>query len=51
MNHFGCGVLSWKACLTFLWAAGTSHLFLALEGLLSQLKVRKKRVPSHYCAL
>lgn len=45
MNHFGCGVLAWKARLTLLWAAGTPHVLLVLEGLLSQLGVRRKRVP------
>lgn len=38
-------------CLTFLWAAGTPHLLLILQGLQSQLKVRRKRVPIHYGAL
>lgn len=50
MNHFGHGVLSWKGCLSFLGAAGTPHLLLALQGLLSQLRVRRKRVSRHYRA-
>lgn len=36
--------------LTFLWAAGTPHLLLVLQGLQSQLRVRRKRVPRLYSA-
>lgn len=54
MHHIGSGVLSWIARvyhdLTCLWAAATPHLFLVLESLLSQLRVRRKRVTKHYNA-
>lgn len=55
MDHIGSGVLSWIAHvyqdLTFLRAAVMPHLFLVLERLLSQLRVRRKRVPKHYSSL